>query len=125
MHQNAFMDKNKAEATVLVSITADKHAHKMAEHAQCMAELGIKKQQMDIEANRKRLKAKDCWIATQHQHEHEKEQPDMRMLCLCLQHQGCSGITGCATPAGLGMEGLANPSAFRDMGTGMGGNFLM
>jgi hypothetical protein len=47
------MDENKAEAAVLVSIMVDKHAHKMAEHAQCMAELGIKKQRMDIEANRK------------------------------------------------------------------------
>jgi len=31
-HQDAFMDEDKAEAAVLVSITADKHAHKMAEH---------------------------------------------------------------------------------------------
>ena len=79
---------------------------------------------MDIEVNRKCLEAEDCQISTQHQCEHEKEQHDMQILCLHLQHQGHSGITGCATPAGLGMEGLANPSAFGDMGTGMGGNFL-
>ena len=96
----------------------------MAEHAQRMAELGIKKQRMDIEANGKRLEAEDRRIAAQHQCEHEKEQHDMQMLHLRLQHQGHSGITGCATPAGSGMEGLVNPSAFGDMGTGMGGNFL-
>jgi hypothetical protein len=51
--QDAFMDKNKAKAIVLVSITADKHTRRMAEHAQCMAELGLKKQQMELEATRK------------------------------------------------------------------------
>jgi hypothetical protein len=36
-HQDAFIDENKAKATVLVSITADKYAYRMAE-------LGLKKQ---------------------------------------------------------------------------------
>jgi len=38
------MDENKQEAAALAHMTADKHAHKMAEHAQRMAELEIKKQ---------------------------------------------------------------------------------
>ena len=80
MHQDAFMDKNKAEGAVLTSITADKHACKMAEHAQCMAELGIKKQQMDIEANRKHLEAEDCQIATQHQYVSMRKN---NMICRC------------------------------------------
>ena len=92
-----------------------------------MAELEMKTQQMDIEANGKHLEAEDYQIAAQHKHEHEKEQHDMQILCLCLQHQGGCGIAGCATPAAQFssvMEGLANPSAFRDMEMGMGGNFL-
>jgi hypothetical protein len=122
------MDENKAQATVLASIMVDKHARKMAEHAQCMAELGIKKQWIDIEANRKRLEAKDRRLAAQYQRKRKKEQHDMQMLCLHLQYQGGSGITGCAAPAAQfvpGMEGLVSPSAFEDMGTEMGGNYLM
>jgi hypothetical protein len=127
MHQDTFMNENKAEAAVLVSITVDKHACRMVEHAQCMAELGLKKQQMELEATRKQLEAKDRQIATQHEHEHEKEQHNMQMLCLHLQYQGGSGVTGCATPTsqfGLGMDGLVNPSACGDIGTEMGGSYL-
>lgn len=122
------MDENKAEAAVLASIAADKHARKMAEHAQRMAELGIKKQRMDIEANGKHLEVEDRRIAAQHQREREKEQHDMQMLRLRLQYQGGSGVASVAgpatAPAQFGMEQFANPGAFGDMGMGMGGNYL-
>ena len=127
MCQDTFIDKNKAKAAVLVSITADKHTCRMAEHAQCMAELGLKKQQMELEATGKQLEAEDYWIATQHKYKHKKEQHNMQMLCLCLQYQGGSGVTGCTTPAsqfGLGIDGLVNPSVCGDMGIGMGGSYL-
>jgi hypothetical protein len=84
--QDAFMDKNKQEAAALARMTADKHARKMAEHAQCMAELEIKKQRMDIETKGKLLEAEDRRIAAQHQCEHEKEQHEMQMLRLRLQY---------------------------------------
>jgi hypothetical protein len=122
------MDENKAEAAALASMTADKHTRKMAEHAQLMAELEIKKQQMDIEANRKLLQAEDRRIAAQHQREREKKQHEMQMLHLCLQYQGGSGVAGIAQPTApatqFGMEGFANPGAFGGMGMGMNGNYL-
>ena len=90
------MDKNKAEAAALASMTADKDTRKMAEHAQRMVELEIKKQRMDIEANGKLLQAEDRRIAAQHQREREKEQHEMQMLRLRLQYQGGSGIAGIA-----------------------------
>ena len=123
------MDENKAKAAALASMTADKHTRKMAEHAQCMVELEINKQRMDIEANGKLLQAEDHCIAAQHQREREKEQHEMQMLRLRLQYQGGSGIAGIAQPAApaarFGMEGFANPGAFGDMGMGMDGNYLM
>jgi hypothetical protein len=42
-----FADKNKAEAEILATLADEKHAWKMAEHAQWMVELEIKKQRMD------------------------------------------------------------------------------
>jgi hypothetical protein len=81
-HQDAFADENKAEAEIFASLMADKHARKMAEHTQCMVELEIKKQRIDLEANEKHLEAEDHQITVQHQREHEKEQHAMQMLCL-------------------------------------------
>ena len=51
--QEAFADKNKAEAEILATLTTEKHAWKMAEHKQCMVELQIKKQRIDLNANEK------------------------------------------------------------------------
>jgi hypothetical protein len=45
-HQDAFADENKAEADILATLAAGKHARKMAEHAQRMVELEIKRQRM-------------------------------------------------------------------------------
>ena len=67
----------------------------MAEHAQRMLELGIKKQRIDLEANDKRLQAEDHQLAAQHQQEHEKEAHNLQMFRLCLQYQG-AGATGAA-----------------------------
>ena len=57
--QEAFADENRAEAEILVMLAVEKHAQKMAEHAQWMVKLDIKKQQMDLEANDKQLQAED------------------------------------------------------------------
>ena len=94
-HQEAFADKNQAEAEILTSLAGEKHARKMTEHVQQMVELGIKKQQMDLEATDKQLQAEDCRLAAQHQREREKEAHDLQMFCLCLQYQG-AGTTGTA-----------------------------
>ena len=51
--QEAFADENRAEAKILASLAGEKHAQKMAEHAQQMVELGIKKQCIDLEAIKK------------------------------------------------------------------------
>ena len=51
--QEAFADENRAEAEILASLAGEKHARKMAEHAQQMLELGIKKQRIDLEVNDK------------------------------------------------------------------------
>jgi len=51
--QVAFTNENRAEAEILTMLAAEKHAQKMAEHAQWMVELDIKKQWMDLEANDK------------------------------------------------------------------------
>ena len=59
-YQEAFVDENQAEAKILTSLAGEKHAQKMAEHVQWMVELGIKKQQMDLEATDKWLQAEDC-----------------------------------------------------------------
>ena len=67
--------------------------HKMAEHAQHTAELEIKKQQMDIEANGKCLKAEDHQIAAQHQHECKKEQHDMQIHSETLRCGKSSSIS--------------------------------
>jgi len=63
----------------------------MAKLTQCMVELEIKKQQIDLEANKKCLEAEDCQIAVQHQCECEKEQHAMQMLC--LWYQGALGVS--------------------------------
>ena len=52
----------------------------MAEHAQQMVELGIKKQRMDLEVTEKRLHAEDRRLAAQHQRECEKEAHDLQMF---------------------------------------------
>jgi hypothetical protein len=87
-HQEAFADKNRAKAKILASLAAEKHARKMAEHAQWMVELGIKKHRIDLEATEKQLQAEDCRLAAQHQQEREKEAHDLQMLHLRLQYQG-------------------------------------
>jgi len=51
--QEAFADKNKAEAEIIATLAAKKHAWKMVEHEQYMVELQIKKQKMDLDANEK------------------------------------------------------------------------
>jgi hypothetical protein len=55
----AFADENKAEAKTLASLTAAKHARKMAEHTQRMAELELKKWRIDTEASEKQMQAED------------------------------------------------------------------
>jgi hypothetical protein len=65
--QEAFADENKAEADILATLAAEKHARKMAEHVQRMVELDIKKQRMNLEANEKQLQAEDRRLAAQHQ----------------------------------------------------------
>ena len=59
LHQEAFANENRAEAEILASLASEKHVQKMAEHAQQMVELGIKKQWMDLEATDKWLQAED------------------------------------------------------------------
>ena len=115
--QDAFADKNKAEAEIFATLTADKHARKMAEHTQRMVELEIKKQQIDLEANEKRLDAEDHQITAQHQSEHEKEQHAMQMLHLQLQYQGASGVSGHAAPPQFGMEPFTDLDVFGRLGT--------
>jgi hypothetical protein len=122
---DTFQDENKTEALVLASLAADKHARKMAEHDQRMAELEIKKRRIDLEATGKHLEAEDCRIAAQHQRERERDKHDMDMLRLCLQYQGGGGgsgvVPGLATPAGqFGMEQpevFPTPDVFGSMGT--------
>jgi hypothetical protein len=86
--QEAFADENRAESEILASLAAEKHARKMAEHAQRMVELGIKKQRMDLDATEKRHHAEDRRLAAQHQREREKEAHDLQMFRLRLQYQG-------------------------------------
>ena len=57
--QEAFADENQAKAEIFASLAGEKHARKMAEHAQRMVELGIKKQRIDLEAIEKRHQAED------------------------------------------------------------------
>ena len=113
-HQDAFVDENKSKAMVIAGLAAEKHAHKMAEHKQCMAELEIKKQWLALDVKGKHLEAGECRIAAQHQRDREREQHNMQMLCLRLQYQqgvsessgisGISGISGVDTTAQFGME---------------------
>ena len=65
-HQNAFVDENKSEAIVIAGLAAEKHARKMAEHEQCMAELEIKKQRLALNAKGKHLEAEERRIAAQY-----------------------------------------------------------
>ena len=58
-HQEAFADENRAEAEILATLTGEKHTWKMAEYAQRMVELDIKKQHMDLDMNEKHLQAED------------------------------------------------------------------
>jgi hypothetical protein len=66
-HQEAFADKNKAEAQSLAALAGEKHAQKMVEYAQRMVELDIKKTRMDLEATEKWLQAEDRRLVAQHQ----------------------------------------------------------
>jgi len=89
----------------------------MAEHAQRMVELEIKKQRMDLDANEKRLQADDRRLAAQHQREREKEAHDLQMFRLRLQYQG-------ANAAGMGHMGQFGVQQFGDaaaFGGGAGG----
>jgi len=80
----------------------------MAKHTQCMVELEIKKQRIDLEANEKCLEAEDHQIAVQH---------TMQMLPLQLQYQGASGVSGHAAPPQFGMEPFTDLNAFGRLGT--------
>ena len=123
-HQEAFADKSKAKAEVLNKLVADKHTRKMAEYAQHMAELEIKKQRLDMEAKGKHLEAEECLATAQHQREREKKQHEMEMLRLRLQYQGggLSGQQGTAAAQfgaeSFSAEPFAGPNTF-----GMG-NYL-
>jgi len=108
------VDKNKAEAEVLANLGAAKHARRMAEHAQHMAKLELKKQWIDVEASEKQMQAEDHQTTAKHQWECEKEVHDLQMLCLCIQYQGTS------TAAGMGQFGMtqfAGPETFKGVGT--------
>jgi hypothetical protein len=100
--QEAFADENRAEAEILASLAGEKHARKMAEHAQRMVELGIKKQRLDLDATEKRLHAEDRRLTAQHQREREKEAHDLQMFRLRLQYQG----------AGASAQQFGNLNAF-------------
>ena len=104
--QEAFADENKAEAEILATLAAEKHTWKMAEHAQRMVELEIKKQRIDLEANEKWLQAEDRCLAAQYQREREKEAHDLQMFRLRLQYQGAS------TP-NAGQFVASSPDGFR------------
>lgn len=115
---------------VLANLASDKHTRKMAEFAQRLAELEIKKQRLDLDAKVKRLEAEERLEAARHQREREKEQHDMEMLRLRLQYQGTgasvSSVPGqAATAAQFGMEPFADTDAFGSLGGGLDGNFLM
>lgn len=79
----------------------------MAEHAQRMVELEIKKQRMALDANEKRLQAEDRRLAAQHQREREKEAHDLQMFRLRLQYQGSNA-------AGIGHMGQFRAQQFGD-----------
>ena len=117
--QEAFADENKAETEVLAAIAAEKHTRKMAEHAQWMAELEIKKQRINLEANDKRLQAEDRRIIAQHQQEREKEAHDMQMLRLRLQYQG-AGVSGMGQ---FGTTQFGDHGAFGGAGPGVPTDF--
>jgi len=91
-HQEAFTDKNRAEAESLAALAGEKHAQKMAAYVQQMVELDIKKQHIDLEATEKQLQAEDCQLVAQHQQEHEKEAHNLQMFHLCLQYQGAAAV---------------------------------
>jgi len=114
---------------VLANLASDKHTRKMAEHAQRMAELDIKKQCMDLEAKGKHLEAEERLAAARYQCEREKEQHDMEMLRLRLQYQGGSGVAGisgqAATAAQFSTEPFPDTNAFGNLGMGLDGNYLM
>jgi hypothetical protein len=131
-HQDAFADENKSEAMVLASMASDKHTRKMAEHEQRMAELGIKKQRMDLEAKGKHLEAEERLAAARFQREREKELHDLEMLRLRLQYQGGSGVAGVASIPGepaataqFSTDPFPETNAFGNLGMGLDGNYLM
>ena len=113
--QEAFADENKAEAEILATLAAEKHARKMAEHAQRMVELELKKRRMDLDANEKRLQSEDRRLAAQHQREREKEAHDLQMFRLRLQYRG-------AGAAGVG-QFLEEPELFGGVTEGEASNF--
>jgi hypothetical protein len=86
----------------------------MAEHAQRMAELEIKKQRIDLEAKGKLLEAEERRIIAQHQREREREQHDMQMLRLRMQYQAVAGHG--VADAQFGMEQFASANTFGDTG---------
>jgi hypothetical protein len=106
--QEAFADENRAEAEILASLAGEKHARKMAEHAQRMVELGIKKQRLDLDATEKRHHAEDRRLAAQHQREREKEAHDLQMFRLRLQYQGAGAQFGNVNAFGGGGVPAAN-----------------
>jgi len=117
--QEAFADENKAETEVLTAIAAEKHTQKMVEHVQWMAELEIKKQRINLEANNKWLQAEDHRIIAQHQWEHEKEVHDMQMLRLRLQYQGA----GVSSMGQFGTTQFGDHGAFGGAGPGVQTDF--
>jgi septal ring factor EnvC (AmiA/AmiB activator) len=132
-HLETFQDENKAEDMVMVNHQVERHARRMAEHDQRMAELELKKRRMDLEADGKRREAEACQLNAKYQREREKEKHDMEMLRLCLQFQlsgGGSGVSALATPAGqFGLEQqqevFPTPNVFESMGTGIDGAYQM
>jgi hypothetical protein len=130
-----FQDNNAAAAGAFANATQARQEQKMAEHAQRMVELEIKKRRLDLEADGKKYEAEDRRLAAQYQREREKEQHDMAMLRLRLQFQASSGVSGVSNLAsgaqfGLDPQGqfagantsqFADPSAFGTLGMGMHG----
>jgi hypothetical protein len=119
--QEAFADENQAEAQIIANFNAEKHVRKMAEFAQRMAELELKKQRMALEADEKRLQVEAHRLSAQHQREREKEQYELQVLRLRLQYQGSNAAVGSMT---FPMDQLAGPSTFGDIDQQFGPGIL-
>jgi hypothetical protein len=111
---------------VLESITLAKRDRKMADCAQRLAELDIKKQRLDMEAKMKQLEVEERLAKARYEREREKDKHDLEMLRMRLQYQGVPGISGQVPNAGqFNAEPFPDTSAFGDLGMGLDGNYLM